>query len=70
MKNLKLFVWENVLCDWQCGHIAVLALSVEHARKVVRDTLEAYQLSSLLEVFTEEPTIYTDSVAILCWGSA
>ena len=70
MKKLKLFVWENVLCDWQCGHVAVLAFDVEQARSVVRETTEAYQYQSLIEVFTKEPVIHEDPVAILCYGSA
>jgi len=70
MKNLKLFVWENVLCDWTCGHIAVLASSVEEAREVVKRNPDLGEYSDVKWVFTEEPTIYTDPVAILCWGGS
>ena len=70
MKKLKLFVWENVLCDYVCGHIAVLALNVEQAREVVRTTVDECDHHSMMEVFTKEPTIYTDPVAIPCWGGA
>ena len=70
MKNLKLFVWDDVLCDWTCGHISVLSSSVEQAREVVRSTVDECDSQSTLKVFTEEPTIYTDPVAILCWGGS
>ena len=30
-KNLKLFVWEGVLCDYTCGMICVLASSEQEA---------------------------------------
>ena len=70
MKKLKLFVWENVLCDWTCGHIVVFASSVQNAREVVRATIDGCDHHSLLEVFTKDPIIYDDAVAIPCWGGS
>ena len=30
-KRLRLFVWRDVLCDYSCGGVAVLAATVEAA---------------------------------------
>ena len=70
MGNYKLFVWENVLCDWDCGHVAVLASSVEHAREVAKRDLSLKGRADLSLILNLEPRIHEYPVAILCWGSA
>jgi len=36
-RTLKLYVWENVLCDWTCGIMFALAYDVKQARKLIRE---------------------------------
>ncbi len=36
-KELKLFIWENVLCDYTCGMVVILAYDLEHAKSVFEE---------------------------------
>jgi len=40
--SYKMYVWEDVLCDWSCGMIVAYAESVEQAREIVRKEHEEY----------------------------
>lgn len=62
---MKLYVWENVLCDWTCGIIFATANSVEEAREIV---LKEQDLPSIREAINDEPAIYLNPVAFINWG--
>jgi len=32
---MKLFVWEDVLCDYTCGQMIALASTIEEAREIL-----------------------------------
>lgn len=53
MKNgrLKLFVWKNVLCDYTCGMVCILARDLN---KVVDLLLEKYEDDVDIQLFVEE----------------
>jgi len=66
-KNLKLYVWEDVLWDWKAGIMFALAESVEQAREIL---LRRYPDSfSVSEDITKEPTIYNSPTGFAQWGS-
>jgi len=70
---MKLYVWENVLCDWTCGIAFALANSLEEAIKLVSDYYnkgfgwegEEYQTPYFV---SEEPKIYDVPVGYAIWG--
>ena len=64
MKQLKLFVWTEVLCSYSCGVMFALAPDVETARKLLRE--ECYYLPDTdLE---KEPDVYTQPFAMSVSG--
>ena len=36
-RKLKIYIWDNVLCDYSSGIIVVCASSVDNARKIAKD---------------------------------
>lgn len=36
-KKLKLFVWEEIMCDWTCGIAFALAYDADHARELIME---------------------------------
>lgn len=67
MKNkLKLFVWEDVLCDYTSGMMVAIAGSVEEARATLKKEC-SYIPDDDLE---EEPTVceLDHPVAFVVWG--
>ena len=63
----KLFVWYGVLCDYGCGHIAVIAKNLKRARELAltKAPSDSYTLEE------EEPTVYDmkEEAVIECWGT-
>ena len=67
MIGLKLYVWEdNVLCDWKCGMICVLAHDYEEAIDKIRDKYPEYYL---MDVAIEKPKVITEPEAFAIYGS-
>ena len=64
----KLFVWHGVLCEYGCGHIAVIAKSLKRARELALMEAISEDRYTLKE---EEPKIYDmrEEAVILCHGS-
>ena len=63
-KKLKLFVWENVLCDYTDGIMFALAPNVDTARK---NLLKRYNYIPGGDL-GQTPKIYTKPVAHAVWG--
>ncbi len=65
-KPMKLFVWENVLCDWSCGMITVIAKDLDSAIAMgdpwyVRRDMQA-NMPEITEILTHsEPKMWTVS---------
>lgn len=60
MRDLKLFVWENVLTDYTSGRAFALAENVEEARKIIFDrfkTEEGYLSDTLKADLADEPKV-------------
>jgi len=64
MKNLKLYVWEDVLCDYTCGVIFALAETLDEAKELVNEESE-YNLDWEME---KEPKIIENKFAFSLWG--
>jgi len=63
-KELKLFVWENILVNYTDGIMVALAPDVETARKLLLKRCEWLDKSDLYR----EPNVYTEQVAFVVWG--
>ncbi len=71
MKNLKLFVWEDVLEDYTSGVMFALAENVEEARKVIMDKCEkedSYTSKTLQVDLASEPKVIDNSEGFYVWG--
>jgi len=64
-KKLKLYVWEDVLCDYTCGMICVLALSLEQAFSLIKEKYDEYYLDDLASV---EPKVIEEPEAFAVYG--
>lgn len=65
-KTLKMFIWKQVLCDYGCGMVAVLAHDVEEARKLAHEKDEYIPEKEL----DGEPKIITKPEAFTVWGGS
>ena len=65
-KRLRLFVWEDVLCDYTPGMMVALAHSADEARTL----LVARTWYIPKEDLDKEPDVYDDPVAFDCWGGS
>jgi hypothetical protein len=64
--ELKLFVWENVLCDWTPGIVFALAVDKREALKLIRkDSRSAWNAVHKLE-----PKVYVKPVAYSLRGGS
>ena len=61
MIELKLFVWEDVLCDYSCGVMFALAPDVETARKMILKEINTDELD-------QDPIVVTEPRGFYCWG--
>lgn len=63
-KRLRLFVWEDVLCDYTCGIAFALAYDVDEARRLVVAS-DRYATASDIEA---EPKVYDAPVGYAIHG--
>jgi hypothetical protein len=62
-KKLKLYVWEEVLCDYTCGVIFALATDPEHARRLVMTESRLVQ-----RTVRTEPREVTEAEGFIIYG--
>ena len=70
-EGLKLFVWEDVLCDYGCGIILAVAEDIEEARKIIKtysSSLNKHEYEAVLSDIKKEPREITDKEALFVWG--
>lgn len=70
-KELKLFVWEEVLCNYTAGMMVALAPDVETARELLRaqQAKEYYYDEQRVEKDLQKaPLVCTTPVAFYIWG--
>ena len=60
-EKLKLFVWRDVLCDYTCGMVCILAYSEEEAIMLAKEELEDYEWKDLHKkpVIVDKPTVFS-----------
>lgn len=63
--NLKLYVWEDVLCDYTCGAIIALAHNVKEARQILLKNEEITK-----EDIDKRPKIYKKPYTLAVWGGS
>lgn len=71
MKDLKLFVWEDVLTDYTSGIAFALAENVEEARKIIFDRFEkeeSYLSDTLKSDLASEPKVIDNKEGFYIWG--
>ena len=51
---MKIYIWENVLCDYTCGMVVVYAKSLSEAREQIGKYLESWEQE---ELKVKEPEI-------------
>jgi hypothetical protein len=63
---MKLFVWEDVLCDYTCGQMVALATTIEEARKILLQKCSYIPEKEL----NKQPKEYdlSSSVGFVIWG--
>lgn len=66
-KNLKLYVWTGVLCDYTSGLAFALATSKEHALKLLSKNLGKEAVDELRATV---PEVYTSSHAEYIFGGS
>lgn len=66
--KLKLYVWENVLCDHTCGVMFTLARNPTHAREILQKHEGYYSEGLMAEGLKHEPNEYTLPKGIAIWG--
>ena len=63
-QKLKLFIWENILTDWQFGIAFALAPDVETARKMLLEECDYLPAEDL----AKEPKVCSEPVAYVLAG--
>lgn len=66
-RGLKLYVWEDVLCDYTCGVIFALARDVREARRLAIAAGDDYG-SAVADAVEAKPKVYTAPHAGFVWG--
>lgn len=68
--KLKLYVWEQVLCDYTCGMVCVLAHNEEEAWKLLKEKdWRAYEmLRGINPEDIERPRVVDKPEAFVVWG--
>ena len=64
-ETLKLFVWEDVLCDYTCGMVCILAHNLGEALELARKKYEQYYLDDFAG---KKPKIITEPEAFAVYG--
>lgn len=61
-KQLKMFVWEDVLRDYTAGMVCILAYDLEHAKEIAERDFEPYVVENFFgkphQVVTEPKGFY------------
>jgi hypothetical protein len=66
--GLKLYVWDNVLCDAGCGIMFALARSEDEAKKLIMKD-NGYESWLVTDELNKKPDVYTDTaVGFVVWG--
>ena len=69
---MKLYVWEEVLCDWTDGIIFALANNVDEARELVMDKYvdqdDNWEENTLRFSMQDEPKVYDSPAGFRLWG--
>ena len=71
MKDLKLFIWENVLTDYTSGIAFALAENPEEARKIIFakfEKKEQYLSDTLKSDLSDEPEMIDTKDGFYIWG--
>jgi hypothetical protein len=70
MDSLKLYVWEDVLCDYTCGLICILAKSEDAAWQLLKETNDVahWSLTEGSSAETSHPKVYDSPCAFVSWG--
>lgn len=63
-KKIKLYVWEDVLCDYTCGMICILAHNLEEARELLEKKYPGYYLDE----FGKKYRVITEPEAFAVYG--
>lgn len=66
-KRLRLFVWRDVLCDYSCGAVVVLAKDAEAARQAVLEA-EPWIMDMGISRTPEEWDIYGEPRTLIVHG--
>ena len=66
-RGLKLYVWENVLCDYTCGVMFSLARSEEEARELIQAAV-GYDSDYVKQDLQQTPQVYDDLVGFAVYG--
>lgn len=71
MKDLKLFIWKNVLTDYTSGIAFALAENAEEARKIIFakfEKEEQYLSDTLKADLSDEPEMIDTKGGFYVWG--
>jgi hypothetical protein len=63
-RNLKLFVWEGVFCDWTCGVAFALAETPEEARAILTNQSKDWEKEEFKTELSSNPKVYEDKMGI------
>ena len=67
---MKIFRWNNVLCDYTCGYIAVVAENLEEAQNLMKNKLEYIYFVNYPKLLENPDEIFETPNIIECCGSA
>jgi len=71
MKDLKLFIWENVLTDYTSGIAFALAENAEQAREIIFakfEKEEQYLSDTVKADLSDEPEMIDNKAGFYLWG--
>lgn len=71
-ENMKLYVWDDVLCDWTSGIMFAIASSLSEAKKIIIEESGETLGRTLREDLKQKPKVYplTKPVARVVWGGS
>ncbi len=64
MKNLKLFVWEDVLRDYSSGMVCILAKDLKQAKELLLEKYDSYYAND----FGKPHKVITEPEAFAVYG--
>jgi len=66
MNDMKLYVWQDVLYEYEAGIMFALASSVEEARELLANKCPRIPAADL----AKEPLVVTEPAAFRLWGGS